>query len=789
MIKFTVVISILTIIMSFVSCGEKSDDEYIYTSEKLDIPLEEGYQLHEKQSNIAFALKNGGIGVITEGYESVDPETASEIYGYDVSTLQKDEFIFGFTNFLSYSGASQQSTTKLYSAIGVLEAVGTPDGGFVYLIDSGSGENPYELKRCDGDGNRVPLDTHGYSFYLSPDITVSDDGTIFTLSKNNRIVVFPEDGDSWSTDFPKDMKMSSGKDYKLWLGSDGDILFTYKALDPDGNMSYFSRRVDTENRCLSDAVRLPAFNGSPVWSAMPGHDMLYRTTVGLFAVDLVDGKTVPTQLLTWSDIGFVSSSICDIIPISEETIYISVRDDTDPDATGVYLLRRSPLSTSDGITYLSIAYDSGSPVYELRQLSEYAAKFNRTHDDVRVRFKPYSDTGLSAAELLAKDISAGKVPDIILFSDTMPYSTFSGFGMFIDLYEMMDGGALTRDSLVSAVREPFEEDGKLFALSLGFNLKLLVPTGAGNVSDNSADALVSMINAHDGPLTALNTDKADTPEAELKLAFLGDILPGLLGEYISGDECDFTDIAGVLKAVNNAKIITTKRLHVTDLQSGKILFDSVTTDRFADFIEEKYTIMGGGKVTSVYPDSGAITVPRMTLAIPKKGKSPDSAFDFIEFCVSCQTEKLGNIDNQRDMQFLSGFPCTEAGLDALFGSLDRFYVQLSVSTKTDPLTGSEYESASSNYMHRETYDRFTAEFPDDFSDPDYIVPTLLTVSDNDIEEFRNLVSEAKVSSVCDGAISSIILEEASAYFSGARTAEDAAKFMTDRVHTRLQETK
>lgn len=141
------------------------------------------------------------------------------------------------------------------------------------------------------------------------------------------------------------------------------------------------------------------------------------------------------------------------------------------------------------------------------------------------------------------------------------------------------------------------------------------------------------------------------------------------------------------------------------------------------------------------------------------------------------------------MQFLSGFPCTEAGLDALFGTLDRFYVQLSVLPKTDPLTGNEYERASSNYTHRETYDRVMAEFPDDFSDPDYIVPTMLTVSGDDIEEFRNLVSEAKVSSVCDSAISSIIFEEASAYFSGVRTAEDAAKFMTDRVRTRLQETK
>lgn len=768
-IKFTMVISILTIMISFVSCGEKHDDEYIYTAEKLDITLEDNYAIpNNLYQGIIFPHGNDGINIYTI---SGNNQALVKIASFADSTLISETNIYS-------------PTRMVYGKI--LES---PNGGFAYVAERVFDTDEYELKRCDAGGSTLPYSTGRHSFSLDSDLVVSDDGTIFALTDANRIAAFSETGPIWFADFPKDMKMSSGKDYKLWIGPDGDILFTYKALDPDGNMSYFSRRVDTENRCLGDAVRLPAFNGSPVWSAMPGHDMLYRTTVGLFAVDLVDGKTVPTQLLTWSDIGFVSSSICDIIPVSEETIYISVRDDTDPDATGVYLLRRSPLSTSDGITYLSIAYDSGSPVSELRQLSEYAAKFNRTHDDVRVRFKPYSDAGLSAAELLAKDISARKVPDIILFSDTMPYSTFSGFGMFIDLYEMMDGGALTRDSLVSAVREPFEEDGKLFALSLGFNLKLLVPTGAGNVSDNSADALVSMINAHDGPLTALNTDKADTPEAELKLAFLGDILPGLLGEYISGDDCNFTDIAGVLKAVNNAKIITTKRLHMTDLQNGKILFDSVTTDRFADFIEEKYTIMGGRKVTSVYPDSGAITVPRMTLAIPKKGKSPDSAFDFIEFCVSCQTEKLGNINNQRDMQFLSGFPCTEAGLDALFGSLDRFYVQLSVSTKTDSLTGSEYESASSNYMHRETYDRVTAEFPDDFNDPDYIVPTMLTVSDNDIEEFRNLVSEAKVSSVCDSAISSIILEEASAYFSGARTAEDAAKFMTDRVRTRLQETK
>ena len=73
-----------------------------------------------------------------------------------------------------------------------------------------------------------------------------------------------------------------------------------------------------------------------------------------------------------------------------------------------------------------IAYDTDTPVADIRQMTHYAARFNRDNTDSRVRFRGYTSAGLSAAALIAKDISAGNAPDIILFSDVMPYTMFSG---------------------------------------------------------------------------------------------------------------------------------------------------------------------------------------------------------------------------------------------------------------------------------------------------------------------------------------------------------------------------
>ena len=116
-----------------------------------------------------------------------------------------------------------------------------------------------------------------------------------------------------------------------------------------------------------------------------------------------------------------------------------------------------------------IAYDTDTSNADIRQMTHYAARFNRDNTDSRVRFRGYTSAGLSAAALIAKDISEGNAPDIILFSDVMPYTMFSGSDTLADLYRFIDADPeLGREDFIPAAVEPFSDNGKLCALTLSF---------------------------------------------------------------------------------------------------------------------------------------------------------------------------------------------------------------------------------------------------------------------------------------------------------------------------------
>ena len=60
-------------------------------------------------------------------------------------------------------------------------------------------------------------------------------------------------------------------------------------------------------------------------------------------------------------------------------------------------------------------------------------------------------------------------------------------------------------------------------------------------------------------------------------------------------------------------------------------------------------------------------------------------------------------------------------------------------------------------------------------------------SENDAEQLRAMFDDCRRVASKDDAVLSIILEEASAYFSGVRGIDDTVKFITDRVNTRIHE--
>lgn len=113
--------------------------------------------------------------------------------------------------------------------------------------------------------------------------------------------------------------------------------------------------------------------------------------------------------------------------------------------------------------------------------------------------------------------------------------------------------------------------------------------------------------------------------------------------------------------------------------------------------------------------------------------------------------------------------------------MSEWYVLLYTNEKKDAKTGQEIEVAVSSYIGK-TYTDAEGNVNEMEKRDDYF-----DVTEEDIAELRELISGCHVSTGCDDAVLSIILEEASAYFSGARNIEDTVKFITDRVNTRIHE--
>ncbi len=500
--------------------------------------------------------------------------------------------------------------------------------------------------------------------------------------------------------------------------------------------------------------------------------------MGLSAADITGGETRSELLFAWSDLGLIYDYIRNIVVRSEEQMFIRHIDTLTGEI--VYgVINRVPASFFDGMRDIVIAYDTDTSNADIRQMTHYAARFNRDNTDRRVRFRGYTGAGLSAAALIAKDISAGNAPDIILFSDVMPYTMFSGSDTLADLYRFIDADPeLGREDFIPAAVEPFSDNGKLCALTLSFSLRTLITReDSGAVPGQSAAQFIDTARNNGGALTALPLD------TDMKLQFLERLVPAVISEYIDNDakECDFSGFGEILELIGNADIADANGTDIRDYTNGRVLFNSTDITTIGDFIATKYMVFGGNPVFAGYPCAGTMALASFQLAVTGSGGDPEGAWSFIKACVGYQKDKISSIKNQVDIVFLKGFPCTYDALDILFDKMSEWYVLLYTNEKKDAKTGQEIEVAVSSYIGK-TYTDAEGNVNEMEKRDDYF-----DVTEEDIAELRELISGCHVSTGCDDAVLSIILEEASAYFSGARNIEDTVKFITDRVNTRIHE--
>ena len=129
---------------------------------------------------------------------------------------------------------------------------------------------------------------------------------------------------------------------------------------------------------LSEPITLPQGTNTPLIA--PRHDFYSKNLMGLSAADITGGEARSELLFAWSDLGLIYDYIRNIVVRSEEQMFIRHIDSLTGEI--VYgVINRVPASFFDGMRDIVIAYDTDTPVADIRQMTHYAARFNRDNTD------------------------------------------------------------------------------------------------------------------------------------------------------------------------------------------------------------------------------------------------------------------------------------------------------------------------------------------------------------------------------------------------------------------------
>ncbi|MBQ1518895.1 MAG: extracellular solute-binding protein [Ruminococcus sp.] len=287
---------------------------------------------------------------------------------------------------------------------------------------------------------------------------------------------------------------SSGKETSIAIDKDGNVLdeiassgFNWimamsetsqgdMAVCGYSNNGLCIKLYDTESMKVKDeSVSLDNSSLNNIMSLYKGEGeyILYADTdQGLYGIK-ADGSG--DEIINWSDSDISNDYQRIVIPLDngEYITYLSA----DENESGFFRMTKRDASDFENTKVITIA-----SLYNDYEISEMVKKFNKSHDDIRIKTVDYSKYDEydedkqhmtnSSERQLKLDISAGQGPDMISTYDTSVVSALAGKNVFADLGEFIDKDSdISRDDIMPNVLKACEYNGKLLSLSPLFNIE------------------------------------------------------------------------------------------------------------------------------------------------------------------------------------------------------------------------------------------------------------------------------------------------------------------------------
>lgn len=411
-------------------------------------------------------------------------------------------------------------------------------------------------------------------------------------------------------------------------------------------------------------------------------------------------------------------------------------------------------------------------------------KFNKTDGSYRIEVADYSSYE-NPAEQINLDITAGKIPDIIDVG-YMPKELYIKKGFLADLYPFIEkDDEIKKEDFIDTVRTALEHDGKLYSLPVSFRIHAFagpkkifgsmegwsyedmekiyndMPEGSSFMYNMTSEWFVENM------LSAQMDDFINYDTKEVKLDSEEFINMIEFSKNFKDNKIDnSSDDSYIMSSGGSGGITVSSNDESYELiRKGKILLKSMEMYDFSDIqINEKLFKSQGGYNVLSYPSSDknnklSISSSGNCFAISEKCDNKEGAWNFLR--------RLYTYEFQKAALSFSGFPIRQDVMDKK--------IEYAMATKEYTDDDGTKVTPVSNYSYN--YGDFKI--------------TLKPYTKEQMDIFRSILD--RIGTEMDfgssyNEIPKIIEEETKAFYSGDKTAKEAAEIIQSRVSIYINET-
>ena len=594
--------------------------------------------------------------------------------------------------------------------------------------------------------------------YFYPQYVAQDGEGNLYIASDSKIYCFGADG-SEKEHIALDNQWVSN----MLSTGDGTVVANY--YDSEAGSSVLCK---VENGKLGDPITISGDGNANSMNFYSGTGNTLMASDGNFLYSVDIGTGVATKMLSWLDSDINATNLAGVAAASEDQLLVlcsrfSMKGNNTYE---MGTLTKTPASEIPERTLLTLGAE-----YLDSNIKDVVIACNRKSNDYRITLVDYSsyntdDDYSLGSQQLDRDVISGNCPDIISLS-TGHQDKYIAKGALADLSALLEkDDSISQDDLVAGALKAYISDGKLYGMPYNFSLQTLIAS-VKLVGDRTSWSMADMAQVIEGL-----DDTVSVMEYTSQTEFLQQMVYQNINQFVDYGKatCSFDSDAFKQLLTAASKLPTDDELHGDDtsytfssdgtyqlLQSGDLLLTTAYISGDSYSIKEFYGLYNNkdfGMTNIGYPTdegSGVQISVGGGLAISAKSKYTDAAWDFIKTLLSD--------DFQTDQW---SFPVTKTTFDkAMAATMEK-------DSYTD-------ENGETVYYDQTAY----------IGDTEYTIPAL---TQEQVDDFKTMVDNASVGGNYDSDILDIINEEAAAFFSGDKSADDVAALIQNRVSIYLGET-